>query len=285
VTLLEPEVLARLESLQLQTRTRLAGKFGGDHRSLRYGNTVDFADFREYHPGDDYRRIDYHVLARLDQLLIKLYEANDEIVLRLLIDTSASMNVGDKLTQAKKVAAGLGFVALTAHDTVSVHTFPQRGRAPRFTGRAAVPALFSYLESLTAEGPTPFTAAAAQLLSRSGPPGITAVISDILTPDWEALTHLRARGSDLVVMHLLAEEDTNPELLGDLELIHPEGEERLPVSLTPDQLAQYVARVESWRQQVADRSHGVGAVYVPVDIGADVGELLMTSWRTAGVVR
>jgi len=285
VTLLEPEVLARLENLQLQTRTRLAGKFGGDHRSLRYGNTVDFADFREYHPGDDYRRIDYHVLARLDQLLIKLYEANDEIVLRLLIDTSASMNVGDKLTQAKKVAAGLGFVALTAHDTVSVHTFPQRGRAPRFTGRAAVPALFSYLESLTAEGPTPFTAAAAQLLSRSGPPGITAVISDILTPDWEVLTHLRARGSDLVVMHLLAEEDTNPELLGDLELIHPEGKERLPVSLTPDQLAQYVARIESWRQQVADKSHGVGAVYVPVDIGADVGELLMTSWRTAGVVR
>lgn len=285
MTLLEPEVLARLESLQLQTRTRLAGKFGGDHRSLRYGNTVDFADFREYHPGDDYRRIDYHVLARLDQLLIKLYEANDEIVLRLLIDTSASMNVGDKLTQARKVAAGLGFVALTAHDTVSVHTFPQRGRAPRFTGRAAVPALFSYLESLTAAGPTPFTAAAAQLLSRSGPPGITAVISDILTPDWEVLAHLRARGSDLVVLHLLADEDTDPELLGDLELIHPEGQERLPVSLTPDQLAQYVARVESWRQQVADKCHGVGAAYVPVDIRADVGELLMTSWRTAGVVR
>jgi uncharacterized protein (DUF58 family) len=285
VTLLETDVLARLESLQLQTRTRLAGKFGGDHRSLRYGNTVDFADFREYNPGDDYRRIDYHVLARLDQLLIKLYEANDEIVLRLLIDTSASMNIGGKLEQAKKVAAGLGFVALTAHDTVSVHTFPQVGRPPRFTGRVAVPSFFTYLESLKAEGPTPFAAATAQLLSRSGPPGITAVISDILTPDWDAVAHLRARGSDLVVLHLLADEDTTPDLLGDIELIHPEGKERLPVSLTPDELAAYADRVEFWRQRIADRCHGVGAVYVPVGVEANIGELLMTTWRDAGVVR
>jgi uncharacterized protein (DUF58 family) len=285
VTLLEPDVLARLESLQLQTRSRLAGKFGGDHRSLRYGNTVDFADFREYHPGDDYRRIDYHVLARLDQLLIKLYEANDEIVLRLLFDTSASMRIGGKLEQAKRIAAALGFVALTAHDTVTVHTFPQNGRPPRFTGRAAIPALFSYLESLTAEGPTPFAAAAAHLLSRSGPPGVTAVISDVLTPDWENIAHLRARGSDLVVLHLLANEDTAPGLLGDLELVHPEGRDRLPVSLTPDQLTAYMKRVESWRRSVADRCHSVGAVYVAVDVDADVGDLLLTTWRNTGVVR
>lgn len=285
MTLLAPEVLARLETLQLRTRTRLAGKFGGDHRSLRYGNTVDFADFREYHPGDDYRRIDYHVLARLDQLLIKLYEANDEIVLRLLLDTSASMKVGGKLEQAKRVAAGLGFVALTAHDTVSVHTFPQIGRPPRFTGRAAIPSLFSHLASLTADGPTPFAAATAHLLSRTGPPGVTAVISDILTPEWKTLAHLRARGSDVVVLHLLAEQDTAPELLGDLELVHPEGKDRLPVSITPDELGAYVARVESWRQSVADRCHSVGAVYVPVPVGADVVDLLMTTWRHSGVVR
>lgn len=285
MTLLDPGTLARLESLQLQTRTRLAGKFGGDHRSLRYGNTVDFADFREYHPGDDYRRIDYHVLARLDQLLIKLYEANDEIVLRLLIDTSASMSIGGKLDQAKRLSAGLGFVALTAHDAVTIHTFPLNHRPPRFSGRAAVPALFGYLESLSAAGPTPFAAATAHLLGRTGPPGVTAVISDFLTPDWDHIAHLRARGSDLVVIHVLAEEDTRPDLLGDIELTHPEAGDRLPVSLTPDELAGYVERVERWQQNVAGRCRDVGGVYVRVGTTGSVADLLTESWRKEGVLR
>jgi len=103
--------MARLESLQLHSRHRLVGRFGGEHSSKRYGSTVDFADFREYHPGDDFRRIDYHVLARLDQVLIKLFEADDEVTVRILIDTSASMAVEGKLDQAKRLAAALGFVA------------------------------------------------------------------------------------------------------------------------------------------------------------------------------
>ncbi len=76
--MLSPALMARLESLQVNSRRRLVGRFGGDHDSKRYGSTIDFADFREYHPGDDFRRIDYHVLARLDQILIKLFEADDD---------------------------------------------------------------------------------------------------------------------------------------------------------------------------------------------------------------
>ncbi|MCI0425631.1 MAG: DUF58 domain-containing protein, partial [Actinobacteria bacterium] len=143
MTLISPVLMARLESLQLASRHRLAGKFGGEHMSKRYGNTVDFADFREYHPGDDFRRIDYHVLARLDQVLIKLYEADDEVTLRILIDTSDSMTIGGKLDQAKRLAAALGFVALTAHDAVTVQTFPETGPPPRFAGRASVPAFLT----------------------------------------------------------------------------------------------------------------------------------------------
>lgn len=285
MTLLSPALLARLEALQLGTRTRLAGKFGGDHRSSRYGNTVDFADFREYMPGDDYRRIDYHVLARLDQLLIKLFEANDEIVLRLLIDTSASMAIGDKMHQARRIAAALGFVALTTHDTVSVHTFPANGHPPRFTGRAATPSMFSYLEGLTPEGDTPFAAAAGHLLARTGPAGITIVISDLLTPEWERLVHLRARGSDLVLVHLLAAADTDPKILGDLELVDRESGERLLVSLTPDTIDTYHDRVETWSQEIADRCHGIGASYVSLRPEDDIEEIMMKSWRGVGVVR
>jgi uncharacterized protein (DUF58 family) len=277
--------MARLESLQLHSRHRLVGRFGGEHRSKRYGNTVDFVDFREYHPGDDFRRIDYHVLARLDQVLIKLFEADDEVTVRILIDTSASMAVEGKLDQAKRLAAALGFVALIAHDAVSIHTFPSAGAPPRFAGRASVPALFRFLESLEPGGETPFARAAGHLLSRAGPPGITVVISDLLTPEWSALTRLRAYGSDLTVLHILADEDLAPNFAGDLMLVDREGGDRLTVSVTDEVTQAYRDRVVAWQDQVRSASQGIGGVFIPMTPAQDIEELLLTSWRTAGVLR
>lgn len=285
MTLLSPALMARLESLQLASRHRLMGRFGGEHKSKRYGNTVDFADFREYTPGDDFRRIDYHVLARLDQVLIKLFEADDEITVRLLIDTSGSMRTGAKMLQAKRLGAALGFVALTAHDSVSVHTFPARGPAPRFAGRAAVPAFLDYVEGLQATGLTPFAEAAGHLLSQSGLPGLTVVLSDLLTPEWRSLIQLRASGSDVTVLHVLCEEDLDPDFSGDLELVDRELGDRLTVSVTDDVSRSYRARVRLWREQVATAARGSGASYAAVDATEDIETLLLQTWREAGVLR
>ncbi len=284
-TLLSPALMARLESLQLASRHRLMGRFGGDHKSKRYGNTVDFADFREYHPGDDFRRIDYHVMARLDQVLIKLFEADDEITVRLLIDTSASMAVGSKILQAKKIAAAMGFVALTAHDSVSVHTFPARTPAPRFAGRAAVPAFLDYVERLEATGLTPFAEAAGHLLSQGGLPGLTVVLSDLLTAEWRSLVQLRASGSDVTVLHILCEDDLDPDFSGDLELVDRELGDRLTVSVTDDVSASYRERVERWRIEVAAAARGAGAGFAAVDAEDDVEALLLRTWRSAGILR
>lgn len=285
MTLISPALMARLENLQISTRHRLVGRFGGEHLSRRYGNTVDFADFREYHPGDDFRRIDYHVMARLDQVLIKLFEADDEVTLRLLIDTSASMAVGGKLEQSKRIAAALGFVALTAHDAVTVHSFPSAGPAPRFAGRSSIPAFLARIESLDAVGPTPFAQAARHLLSQSSLPGITVLLSDLLTPDWSSLIQLRASGSDVTVLHVLCDEDLDPDFAGDLELIDREDGERLTVSVTDDIAQSYRARVRLWRDRVKDAARGSGAVYLPVDSEDDIESLLLMAWREAGVLR
>src|SRR4051812_42820021 len=152
IPLLDPGLLARLERLQLATRRPLAGRFSGEHRSRRHGTSLDFADYREYHPGDDFRRIDYHLYARLDVLLLKLFEAEDDITVRLLVDTSASMASGGKLEQACRVAAALGFVALVRRDVVTLHTFPFEHASPRFSGRGATVPLFAALQGLTADG-------------------------------------------------------------------------------------------------------------------------------------
>lgn len=285
MTLLSPGLMARLETLQLSSRHRLVGRFGGDHKSRRHGHTVDFADFREYHPGDDFRRIDYHVLARLDQVLIKLFEADDEITVRFLVDTSASMSIGAKMLQAKRLVAAMGFVALTAHDSVAVHTFPARPPAPRFAGRASIPAFLSYVEGLDAVGDTPFAEAAAYLLGQGGLPGLTVVVSDLLTPEWRTLVQLRSSGSDVTVVHVLCEEDLEPDLSGDIELIDRELGERLPVSVTDDVANSYRVRVSRWRSDVAASARGAGASYLAVHAEDDLEALLLQNWRSTGVLR
>ena len=155
--LLTPAFLARHERLQLATRRRLAGRFTAEHRSRRHGTSLDFADYREYSPGDDFRRIDYHLFARLDVLALKLFEAEDDLEVRFLLDRSGSMATEGKLQQAQRVVAALGFLSLLRRDAVTVDAFPGDGRSPRFTGRAMAPALFAHLSGLTADGASELT--------------------------------------------------------------------------------------------------------------------------------
>lgn len=286
VPLLDPRLLARLEALQLGTRRRLAGHFAGEHRSTRHGSSTDFADYRQYHPGDDFRRIDYFLYARLDVLLLKLFEAEDDLHLRLLVDTSASMATAGKLDQARRVAAALGFVALTRRDPVTVHTFPLSRAAPRFAGRAAVPALFNHLAALEATGATDFAAAVSSLLARPGPAGLTVVISDLLTPEWEgALSRLPSRGGDVLVVHVLAAEELHPTMVGDLELVDREGGGRVVVSLAADTLKEYEAGAAAWLDRVRGRCAQVGAAYVRLLAGDDLETVLLGAWRREGVLR
>ncbi len=289
--LLEPAFLARLERLQLGTRRALVGRLAGEHRSPAYGASIDFADYREYHPGDDFRRIDYALYARLDVLLVRLFEAEDDLHLRLLVDTSASMATGGKLHQARRVAAALGFVALVRRDPVSLHRFPFDRPGPRFTGRAAVPALFAQLATLEAGGETHFAQAATHLLGRPGPPGLTVVVSDLLTPEWEAgLGRLPARGGDVVVVHVLAADELRPgqapeELVGDLDLVDAETGDRVAVSLSARTLADYERSASAWADEVAGRCRRAGAAYVRLLAHDDLEACLLGAWRTNGVLR
>lgn len=290
MALLDPAFLGRLERLQLATRRPLSGRLSGEHRSRRHGTSLDFADYREYHPGDDYRRIDYHLLARLDVLALKLFEADDDLHVRLLIDTSASMADGGKLQQAARLAAALGFMSLVRRDTVSVHAMSGdrslSAPAPRFAGRHAAGSLFAHLEALEPSGTTPFVQAAADLLSRPGPPGLTVVLSDLLTPEWsQAISRLPARGGDLLVVHILDASELNPDDAGDFDLVDRESGARVPVSLSEQTRDEYRAMVSRWLDEVAHRCRGVDAGYVLILADEDIEPVLLAGWRNEGLLR
>lgn len=282
--LLPAGLMERLERLQLSTRRRLSGLYAAQHRSTRHGTSLDFADYRQYHPGDDFRRIDHHLYARLDVLALRLFEAEDDITVRFLLDTSASMTP-TKLRQAVEAVAALGWIALCRRDAVVVHTFPSIAPA-RFRGKADALGLFGFLERLHATGDTRFVDAATELLSRPGPRGLTVVVSDLMTSEWEAgLTRLPAGGSEVTVVHVLDRDEVEPDMFGDIELVDAETGRSVPVSLTADVLRAYRATAQAWLEEVAERCRFSGATYVRVFTDDDLESVLVNGWRAAGVLR
>jgi hypothetical protein len=180
----------------------------------------------------------------------------------------------------------VGFVALVRRDMVSVHTFPEKHPAPRFVGRQASARLFSHLEGITATGPTTVGQAVLHHLSRPGPPGLTVLISDLLTPEWEqGISRLPARGGDRVVVHVLSRAELSPDLFGDIEVVDRETRERVSVSLSPETLSTYRDSATAWADDVAARCHQIGANYVRVFADDDLEPLLLSGWRSEGVLR
>ena len=302
--LLPERLLARLERLQMGTRRRLAGLLVGEHRSPLRGASLEFSDHRPYTPGDDVRRIDPHVYARLDVLMVKLFQAEDDLQVRLLVDTSASMGMFGKLDAAARAAAALGFVALVRRDQVSVHTFPAPApggsgapgaapgagmggalRARRFRGRNAAGELFDHLGALTPGGHTSFLAAARDLLNQPGPPGLTVLVSDLLTAEWATgIERLPARGGDVAVVHVLARPELDPELVGDLDLHDVEGGSPLPASCSPDTMKAYRQQVNAWLDEVAGRCRSRRIGYVRLLADDDLEAVLLGAARHAEVL-
>src|SRR5215510_9492185 len=150
--LLPPDLLAKLERLELVTRKIFRGRMKGERRSKRKGQSVEFADFRNYVPGDDLRQLDWNLYARLDKLIIKLFLEEEDLHFYALIDASMSMDFGDptKLAYAKQLAAALGFIGLVRADRVRIETLGQKPsqRGAVLRGRHSVWRMLDQLNSI-----------------------------------------------------------------------------------------------------------------------------------------
>ena len=154
-TVLTPELLAQLERMELVSRKIFRGRMKGERRSPRKGQSVEFADFRNYVPGDDLRFIDWNTYARLDRLFLKLFLEEEDLHFYALIDASASMNFGTptKLRYAQQLAAALGFIGLIRGDRVKIETLGQRsaGASPVFRGRQSLWRMLEHVEGFAAD--------------------------------------------------------------------------------------------------------------------------------------
>ena len=227
--------LYRLARLRLQSARLFDGRPPGERRSPRHGASLEFVDVRPYAPGDDTRYVDWNVYRRLDRIVVKRFREHRDLCLHLLVDTSASMGVGtpSKLDHGLRAGAVLTCVALANHERVSVGLLADDGHrtlTPR-RGHRRMARLLDLLGTVRAGGRTRLGDALAGHARSSLPPGVAVVISDLIEPTARiepGLRALLARGLDLRVVQVLADDEMSPDIDGDVELL--DVEEPLPAT-------------------------------------------------------
>jgi len=250
--LLSPEFLRRLERLRLVSRRTFLGRQRGERRSPRRGASVEFADFRNYVPGDDPRYLDWNACARLSRLFLKLFVEEEDLYVTVLLDTSESMGFGDptKSRCAKQVAGAISYIALCSLDRLFVHGFAPRlgeGMGP-LRGRGCAPRFLEWLGELPTGGATDFAGALRSFALRASKPGIAIVLSDFLSPDYQAgLKALIQRRFDVTAIQVLSPEEISPDISGDLRLVDSETGEAREISVTRGLLRDYQRQLAAFR--------------------------------------
>ncbi|NTU79049.1 MAG: DUF58 domain-containing protein [Chloroflexales bacterium] len=289
--LLESGFVKKLDRLAILTRRAMAGEIQGERRSPRRGSSVEFADFRPYTSGDDIRQIDWNLYARMERIFLKLFVAEEELNVHLIVDNSASMNWGtpNKLRYAKQIAAAFGYIALANLDRVSVASFAAGGGDAQLPGvrgkRGAVP-LFGFLQRLPAGQGGDLAKSCRRYVQAARNAGPLLLCSDLLDAGWrDALSALSSRPFEITVMHILAPQELEPELDGDFRLTDVEGGPAVEISADLDLLRRYRENLASWRAEIESFCNGRGMIYLPVDTSVPVDEFVLGRMRRRGVLR
>lgn len=305
-----PELLTRLDRLDVLSRKVFAGKLPGERRSKKRGASVEFDDFRNYVAGDDLRHIDWNVYARLDKFFIKLYREEEDLGLHLVVDASASMDAGapSKLEFAKKVAVALAYVGLVNQNRVIGSIIGAPGRPPvqqmtPLRGRRSLKRLAGFfleqvwapeghIERGAAAGPSSFNTALKTLgLSRKGK-GVMVVLSDFLVREdiREGLSYLAGGGFDVYCMQVLSPGELEPEkepgggVIGDLRLTDAETGAAAEVTVSGALLKRYKQRVAAHIEGVRVACASRGMTHAMLRSDTDVGELMMGYLRRRGML-
>ncbi len=280
--------LRKLEYLSIVARRVFGGGLRAERRSRKVGAGIEFADHRDYAPGDDLRYVDWGIYARLERLLVRLYQEEEDLHIYLLVDRSASMGVGDKLEQAARIAAALAYVGLANLDRISLVPFSS-GTLPvvRPTrGRGAVLPVLRFLESLEPSGETSLLAAVQAFVQRAPRPGLVVLISDFYDLDGyaAALDLLRFRRHEPTAIQVWSAAEAEPDLLGDVELHDVESGATYEITVDEKMLAAYRTRHRALSEGVAHHCATHGINYVRADVAVPFDETVLQVFRRAGVV-
>ena len=303
--LLTPELLRRLEQFQLLATRRAKSSSKGERRSRARGQSVEFADYRTYVHGDDFRYLDWNLYGRLEKLFLKLYEEERELPVRIFLDVSESMTFGEprKFDFARQVAAAIGYVALSGYDRVSVIPFPDlandgttdpvtriaelaaRGGLRSVRGKKSAIPFFQNLGTLTAGGTANLNEALRRGALEARQAGVAVVLSDFLDPGGyeSGLTALVGRGFQVDLVQILAPDELSPTTFGDLRMVDSETGAMQEVTFGRFRLKAYRQSVQNFMQRLREYCKARGMNFFTASSSTDLQDLLLKQLRQAEV--
>ena len=299
--LFNESTIRKLNNLSMVATKIRSGVIKGERRSTKRGTSIEFADYRDYVAGDDLRRLDWNVYARLDRPFIKLLEEEEDLAVYILIDISKSMNWGEKdtnkLSYALHIAGALGTIALSAGDRIKILTInekvlqaqygPIRGPQHEFQ-------MLSFLENIYQKQIvndsytlTDLNASLRSFSTLQQRPGLVFLISDMFSPSGyeSGLTDLTGRGFELIILHTLSPDEIDTPFAGDLSLIDNESGVNIDVSVDGGIRDAYRHRVSLWKETISKTCLRRDIRYLGISTAEPWEKIVLHEMRKANIVR
>jgi len=292
--LFDEATLRKLNQLTLVASRVRAGTIKGERRSTKRGSSIEFADYRNYTPGDDLRRLDWNIYARLDRPFIKLLEEEEDLAVCILVDLSRSMDWGEsetnKLRYALHLTAALGSIALSNGDRLTISTLRSGEVHQQFgpsRGAQNLVHLLEFLEGLEAKGITNLNHSIRAYSLEAHRPGLAFILSDLFSPAGyqEGIKLLQSKGYEVCILHLLTPDELDPPLSGDLRLVDVETGEAEEVSLDGGMREIYRQSLKAWMENFQTEFRKRSVRYLKLSTNAAWDKVVLYQMRKEGLVR
>jgi uncharacterized protein (DUF58 family) len=288
--LLEPAFMSRLDQLDVISRKLLAGKLKGERRSKRRGQSVEFADYRNYVVGDDLRFIDWNIYARLDRLFLKLFLEEEDLSLYVLIDTSKSCDYGQpqKALYLKQVAAALGYIGLVNYNRVTLCAFNNgiASETGSMRGRRRVAQMLDFVSKLAPAGPSHLAESCRRFALAHRQKGVCVILSDFFDKGGyeNGLRYVAGGRYDLFAVQVLSPQEIDPELQGDLKLKDMEDDDLAEVSITQPLMKKYKTNLNAYCLALKDYITRRGGTYLFTSTAVPFDTLVLNYLRERGLL-
>jgi len=289
--LLDPEFMNRLDQLALVSRKIFAGKLRGERLTKRRGESVEFADYRNYVVGDDLRFLDWNIYARLNQLFLKLFLQEEDMHVSVLLDMSKSMDWGEpnKWLYIRRIAAAIAYIGLINFDRVSLYAY-SNGLQSELTGVRGRRLMFKVIEllaNLDCDGPSNLPACAKQFAIRHPQPGIVLILSDFFEKAGyeDGLRYLLGRNYDLYAVQILSPEEIDPRIVGDLRLTDVEDDDVAEVTISRALINRYKQNLQAYCEQLREYCTRRGITYMFTSTEVPFDQIVLSYFRQRGLLK
>jgi len=291
MSLFDDEFLKKIEYLYVMSKKVFAGQNKAERKTRKTATGIEFADHRNYAPGDDFRSLDWKIYGRTEKLLIRLFEEKEDLAIHFLIDCSGSMTAGTgaKFDYARRMAAALSFIGLCNMDRVAFIPFNDQvvDRMPLCSGRGQIFKIFNFLEKIEAKGGTSFEDTFKTFAGMNKRRGLAVVISDFYNPNGfeQALNLLHFQQFETYVIHLTDPAEYTPTARGDVDLVDAETGERFSMTITPKVQKQLKEAFDNFCLEIEAYCSRRRMLYIKTPIDVALDDIVLKIFRQGGFLK